>query len=96
MPCFVELSILYQVQRLSELEHIVPDSPQMCPQDPSSSSLNSLIMGYSDGHWRDGSVVKSTCYSCRRPGFNSHHPLDDFRFSDTPVSGESDAPFRSL
>ena len=39
------------------------------------------------GGWRDGSEVKSTDCSSRRPRFNSQHPHGSSQLSVTPVPG---------
>ena len=35
--------------------------------------------------WRDGSVVKSTGYSCRGPGFDSQQPHGSSQFPIIPI-----------
>lgn len=43
--------------------------------------------------WREGSAVKSTGHSCRRPGYNSQHPQGGSQSSVTPVPENSIPPF---
>lgn len=41
-----------------------------------------------EGGWRDGSMVKSTGYSYKRPGFNIQHACNSSQSSGTPVPGD--------
>jgi hypothetical protein len=41
----------------------------------------------SKGCWGEGSGVKDTCYSCRRPRFDSQHPQSGSHPSVIPVPG---------
>ena len=38
--------------------------------------------------WRDGSALKSTGCSSRRPGFNTQHPHSSSQLSVTPAPGD--------
>lgn len=35
---------------------------------------NTVLLKIMPWRWRDGSVINNSCFSCRKPGFNSQHP----------------------
>jgi hypothetical protein len=59
---------------------------------PRSESRNRINKENTNMVWRDGSAVKNTGCSSRRPGFNSQHPHGTSQLSVTPVP-EDLAPF---
>lgn len=60
---------------LWSLKSISLGSPvaSMLPEHTSHTRASILGKQCTDG-WRDGSALKSTCYSCRGPGLGSQHP----------------------